>query len=236
MRFGQSLSCILLALLAATSACTRVAPKVQPARAQAAQPKAAAARETITRAEVIETAEAYANARWRCSEKNVDRRYNKMQPGMTYRGVAYNWGGWDTIAAYQQKIRNGAVAGTTREEVHPAFAGVDCSGFVSRCWGLTRRRYSTHTMDKISKQIAWDELKPGDIMNRAGHHVRLFEKYDPTDPDLVWVYEATGDRAGKYGVKVDPPRVIHRCVRKSVMMKEGYLPRRYLHIADGAAR
>jgi cell wall-associated NlpC family hydrolase len=152
MRFGKRISCLLV-LLAATSACTRM---VSPDAVRAPKPalaKAAPARQTITRGEVLKIAQAYANATWQCSAKNANDQYNRLRPGKTYQGVVYNWGGWDTVDAYQKKIKNGAVAGTTREEIHKEFAGVDCSGFVSRCWGLTRRRYSTYDIDKISVRI-----------------------------------------------------------------------------------
>lgn len=192
----------------------------------------ARARDSITRQEVVRIAQSYADAAWQCGEANANSQWNTLKPGTTYQGVAYNWGGWDTIDAYRAKIKAGAIAGTTKEVVHQEFAGVDCSGFVSRCWGLTRRRYSTYDMYKISTEIAWSELKPGDIMNKPHSHVRLFEKLDAADPDLVWVYESTGDRAGRYGAKVDPPRVIHRTVKKSVMVAGGYIPRRYNHIVD----
>lgn len=186
----------------------------------------------ISRGEVLKIAQTYADATWQCSGPNANEQYNHLHPGTTYRGVVYNWGGWDTVDAYQSKIKSGAIAGTTKKEIHDDFAGVDCSGYVSRCWGLTRERYSTYDIHKISKEIKWDELKPGDIMNLPHSHVRLFEKNDAKDPDLIWVYESTGDRAGKYGAKVDPPRVIHRTVHKSTMMSQGYIPRRYNHIMD----
>lgn len=226
MRFRKLVLASLMLAACCTLGCHHFTGKSQPG-ATVVQ-----ARDSITRQEVLRIARSYAEATWQCAEANANSQWNTLKPGATYQGVAYNWGGWDTIDAYQAKIKSGAIAGTTKEIVHQAFAGVDCSGFVSRCWGLTRRRYSTYDMHKISNEIAWSDLKPGDIMNKPHSHVRLFEKLDAADPDLVWVYESTGDRAGRYGAKVDPPRVIHRTVKKSVMMKLGYIPRRYIHIVD----
>ncbi len=99
----------------------------------------------------------------------------------------------------------------------------DCSGFVLRCWGFTTHAYSTSTLYLISSQIPWTDLRRGDILNWAGHHVRLFERYDDVDPNKVWVYEAT---AG-----VTPARVVHRYVYKSDMVAS-YVPRRYVWIQE----
>ncbi|MDJ0736061.1 MAG: hypothetical protein QNJ47_18695 [Nostocaceae cyanobacterium] len=58
-------------------------------------------------------------------------------------------------------------------------AGIDCSGYVLRCWGFSRRRingvgYSTRTLPRLCVEVTRANLKPGDILNWAGRHVRLF--------------------------------------------------------------
>jgi len=75
--------------------------------------------------------------------------------------------------------------------------GVDCSGFVSRCWRLSRN-YSTRTLPDISQPIKFKDLKRGDILISAGHHVMLFSEFttpdDKTTPEQtrIRVYEASG--------------------------------------------
>src|SRR5205814_9145160 len=46
--------------------------------------------------------------------------------------------------------------------------GIDCSGFICRCWKLTTR-HSTESLPSICEKLSSPaELKPGDIMNGAG--------------------------------------------------------------------
>jgi hypothetical protein len=186
----------------------------------------------ISRSSVIGLAMSYAAYSWHCSSSNANSNYNHFVAGSDYVGVAYNWGGWDTITQFEGKINNGAVAGTTKMEEHADFAGVDCSGFVTRCWGITSQKYGTTTLGQISSETQWTDLRPGDILNLAGTHVRIFEKYDSVDPNKVWVYEATYDPSGTYGTTADPGRVVYRTVLKSTMVSEGYIPRRYNNIKE----
>ena len=58
-------------------------------------------------------------------------------------------------------------------------AGVDCSGFVSRAWGL-KAHNGTFKLASIAAPLPTIfDLKPGDILNRPGNHVRLFVGFEP---------------------------------------------------------
>lgn len=73
-------------------------------------------------------------------------------------------------------------------------AGVDCSGFVQRAWGVTGadRRYATSTLASIAGSIAVETLRPGDVLNRVacdhdaarcpnakwGGHVRMVRRWE----------------------------------------------------------
>ena len=62
-----------------------------------------------------------------------------------------------------------------RSEVNGVFtAGVDCSGFVLRSWGWRGARHTTSSLANVTTAIALEDLRPGDILNDAGSHVRLF--------------------------------------------------------------
>ncbi len=51
-------------------------------------------------------------------------------------------------------------------------AGVDCSGFVSRAWGIAKR--GTSGLAQVATPVRrLQDLRPGDAFNRAGSHVRL---------------------------------------------------------------
>lgn len=66
--------------------------------------------------------------------------------------------------------------------------GIDCSGFVSRCWNLPRP-YSTNQLPKICDPLAsWDDLRAGDIL--LNHkHVVLFVKWTVPGKEIA-AYEA----------------------------------------------
>lgn len=52
----------------------------------------------------------------------------------------------------------------------------DCSGYVSMAWHLSWSA-STWTLPDYSHEISRDDLKPGDILNSAEHHVVLFHRW-----------------------------------------------------------
>ncbi len=88
--------------------------------------------------------------------------------------IPYKWGGFNTITQFDNGLQNGRFAGDINTNGVSSYAvGVDCSGFVSRCWQLSYHS-STRNMPDITTQYAsWDSLKPGDAIHKIGH-VRLF--------------------------------------------------------------
>jgi hypothetical protein len=58
-------------------------------------------------------------------------------------------------------------------------AGVDCSGLVSRAWGLPEHKGTTQLAQMAADLPDMFHLKPGDILNRPGSHVRLFVRFEP---------------------------------------------------------
>jgi hypothetical protein len=96
-------------------------------------------------------------------------------------GVAYDWGGADSVADYRRKLAIGMTAGNIGGTFWAAgsprvTAGVDCSGFVSNVWGLGRH-VSTSDIGRITYPV--NELKDmriGDAMLLPNHHVALFRR------------------------------------------------------------
>jgi cell wall-associated NlpC family hydrolase len=88
-----------------------------------------------------------------------------------------------------------------------AVAGMDCSAYVSRVWGVSRQ--TTDTLHKVADPIAKGELRTGDALNlptwkdpsRHGH-VRLFDRWADGAKTKMWVYEETAD----------PGRSVHRVI------------------------
>lgn len=187
--------------------------------------------ETPTRDEVIANASMYANLKWFCEKKNARKDYNLLTPGKQYRGVPYNWGGFDTTDKFEKKVKKGVVAGNYRKRcgsnlcVREDFAGLDCSGLVSRSWGISR--YSTTTFPGISIKITRELLQPGDILNSANKHVMLFDKFD--DDNQMWVYEA----AAWVRIKNAPPAGV---IYRSVDVGDDYVPRRYYKFIETGER
>lgn len=177
-----------------------------------------ACRAQVTRADVLEVAEAYVNHPWKAEEKNVrhgtfggveihtpDRAGGRAQPaeaGWTVgsnTGVPYKWGGFDTPASFDAGVKAGKAAGDvyTSEKrqlggraVSGDVAGVDCSGFISRCWKLPRKHSTTMLFDISTRLASPAELRPGDIMNTGEGHVLLFVKWLDSARTKALFYEA----------------------------------------------
>ena len=139
----------------------------------------------ITRQQIIDNAEPYAVHSWYCNPENI-KDYDcggvhVTTPDWVQVGeniaIPYMWGGFSSIPQFDQGIDDGVSAGdsyTVGNGAGPSCAvGVDCSGFVSRAWDLPYK-YGTSTLPDISTAYSsFSQLKPGDIVNYAGHHVRL---------------------------------------------------------------
>ena len=174
----------------------------------------------VTRADALKIAERFVNHRWTAEPRHVrhgkdgsgieihtpDSAGGHANPesdswtlGAQNIGVAYKWGGWDTPETFDAGLSKGRAAGDVytadkRKKGGAAVSGdcvgIDCSGFVSRCWAL-KNRESTSTLGGISKRLASPaELKPADVMNTAGGHVILFVRWLDSEKKRALFYEA----------------------------------------------
>ncbi len=184
----------------------------------------------ITPEKSIETAYRYTQVEWMPEQRHIrhgndaagilvhtpdrtllyhDERGGWWLPGRLAKSVPYKWGGFDTPESFLKGIKEGKKAGDVASKwkrqhgdavVSSGSVGIDCSGFVSRCWGLSRP-YSTKELPQICDRLdSWDELKMGDILLND-RHVLLFEKWsnDGTEiigyeagPKLFWRVNALG--------------------------------------------
>jgi hypothetical protein len=150
-------------------------------------------------------------------------RYLKATAGR-YSSVAYDWGGAETVESYNaQMAQNRAAGDIDTNGVERCSIGVDCSGFVTRCWGFSDPsvKYGTSTLPSISSEINILELLQGDILNRAGRHVVLFDKLmSDGNGNYVMAWESiTTDNAD---------RVVHE--KSSWRRFAGYVARRYRQV------
>jgi len=142
----------------------------------------------VGREESVLIGETYVDLIWTASSANLtdgvinDPAGNAIQTptwiqlGQNQR-MAYQWGGFSTIDGYLSGLANGKYAGDMETTDVSSYAvGVDCSGFVSRCWNMPQH-YSTWMMSNTHPLItqpleSWYDLRPGDAIHKVGH-VRL---------------------------------------------------------------
>lgn len=200
------------------------------------------------RAEVLRVAEAFCQHQWEASDKNVfhgrDRDGIDVQtPNRTdarpesvlwsigsNTGVPYKWGGFDTPESFDAGIKSGKAAGDLYSHekrrlggaaVSSHAVGIDCSGFISRCWKLERKQ-STGTLPSICKTLPSPaELKTGDIMNAPGGHVILFARWLDEEKTRALFYEAS-----PYS------KVISGTYDIAALILSGFQPMRYKLIQD----
>lgn len=116
-------------------------------------------------------------------------RLNEGKVGKEVTALPYKWGGFDSVAQFKQRVDSArpALAGNVCTCREPAYggcqvakaAGVDCSGFVSRAWGLKAHNGTTVLARSAAELSNLFDLRPGDILNRPGSHVRLFVRFEP---------------------------------------------------------
>lgn len=114
------------------------------------------------------------------------------------RSVQVGW--FSSLSQFDDGLTNNRYAGDnyTGNNVSAYAVGVDCSGFVSRCWG-TSSKYGTSTIPNISTALSsLNDLRRGDCLNYAGHHVRLAAEDNPTVP---FTFAKQAVSIGKYRIE-----------------------------------
>jgi len=156
----------------------------------ASSPKLCRSRSTI-----ISTASSYLNNYKYLSSTNISgsctgrTKPRYLGSAGNYYSVSYDWGGFDTVSGFNSYMNSGYQAGDINSSgVYSCSRGVDCSGFVSRCWGTTTK-YGTSTIYQISWQLgSTSSLLQGDAMNKAGSHIVLFSFFSGSG---MYGYEST---------------------------------------------
>lgn len=203
---------------------------------------------SLTPEECLAIAESYRTHRWKAEARHVrhgrdaqgirvdtpDISYRPSKglggwwrPGEINEGIPYQWGGFDTLAQFDAKLRAGAAAGDvyTPEKrqlleagVSRDAAGVDCSGFVSRCWKLPTA-CSTRTLPSLCNLVpSWADAQPGDIFNTHNAHVMLFAGWADPKHERAIVYETGRPPAWK---------VVRHEVETAWLRRQGYQLWRY---------
>ncbi|HKP36419.1 MAG TPA: hypothetical protein VJT71_06140 [Pyrinomonadaceae bacterium] len=204
-------------------------PKLEPILSKSPFNTSAPALEVCNRAraDMLKTAAAYRDNKSTLSKQNLDGacggrtkpRYLGATPGLSP-SVAYDWGGADSLKLYLEKLAQNRTAGDINTKgVEECSTGVDCSGFVTRCWGFKDgTKYGTATLPNISVEITILQLTLGDILNYPKKHVVMFDRFadDPSGKGIMnWESTTTNG--------VD--RVVFR--RSNWTRLQGYVARRY---------
>jgi hypothetical protein len=116
-------------------------------------------------------------------------------PGVVNEGIPYKWGGFDDPESFDAAVANGLAAGDVSSPakrradnaaVSAQAAGVDCSGFVSRCLKLPTV-HDTAKLPSVCNPLAdASDLRPGDLLNIPRRHVLLCAGW--VAPDRKWIY------------------------------------------------
>ncbi|MHB2148784.1 T9SS type A sorting domain-containing protein [Calditrichota bacterium LG25] len=152
----------------------------------------------IMPSEALAIADEYVRLYWTCTQDNLtngvvtDPYGNQVRtPSWIVVGqnqhVPYKWGGSESIEAFLYGIEILKYAGDNYTDGGgtPSAVGVDCSGFVSRCWNLPRH-YATSMMDDgiTLPYLSWSEAEPGDAVHKVGH-VRMVVRQNTNGSLLV---------------------------------------------------
>jgi hypothetical protein len=208
---------------------------------------------TVTRSDVLTMAERYRSHTWTATEQNIlhgndadgiavetpnagfapeNDRPGSWEVGRQNIGIPYMWGGFDTPESFDAGLREGKGAGDiyTAEKrrllddaVSKRCVGIDCSGFVSRCWNLPRS-FSTRELPALCEPITdLAQLKPGDIFNTHNAHVVLFAGWLDEEHHSLKAYEAGGNPEW---------RVLLSTMSLKSLVDQGYTAWRYRGIRD----
>ena len=156
-------------------------------------------------------------------------------PGVVNIGIPYKWGGFDDPAAFDSAVARGLAAGDVASPekrrldnaaVSAQAAGVDCSGFISRCLKLPAVYDSQHLPSICSTLASAQELHPGDLLNIPHRHVLLCAGWVATNHQWIYFYETGGPPDyWKPGLKQAP---------LAKLLADGYQPLHYRGMATGS--
>ena len=154
---------------------------------------AAAPVSAISRDEVLVRAQTYCFHPWECKPGNVTAScawgYQSVHSVGQHMGLPYDWGGCMTLLQFDKGLEQGQGAGSYPDDgILDCTVGLDCSGFVSKAWGVGH--HTTSSMHEISHDISFSSVKEADAFNIPGYHVVVFGGKVPGNWPIF--YEAIG--------------------------------------------
>ena len=205
-----------LAVAALLTGCAGTLPTVQLTPGDPSAPS------QVTPGEALAIARRLASHEWRPFSKNImhgkdatgvlvhtpDAGFHEQPerpgwwlPGEVNTGVPYKWGGFDDPISFDTAIANGLAAGDVsspakrradKAAVSAQAAGVDCSGFVSRCLKLPSVHDTAQLPSLCNVLPGGGDLRPGDLLNIPHRHVLLCAGWASPDHAWIFFYETGG--------------------------------------------
>ncbi len=245
----RALSALML-LLAGCDSMSKMKQAAEPPQLIPGDPSAPS---QVTPDEAMKIAQAFTNHPWRPFARNILHGKDKAGvlvntpdvthepdkdrkgwwvPGEVNTGVPYKWGGYDDPASFDLAIANGSAGGDVSSPekrradnaaVSSQAAGVDCSGFVSRCLKLPTAHDTSQLPAVCTELPSAQDLQPGDLLNIPHRHVVLCAGW--FDPQHTWIYyyeTGGGPDYWKPGLKQAP---------LDALLALGYKPMRYKGMA-----
>lgn len=241
----------LVVSAAVLSGCASLRPSSKPAFL----PGDPSAPSQVTPGEALAIAEIYTRHSWRPFARNIlhgadpagirvdtpdigyrpdSGRNGWWIPGEGNLGIPYKWGGFDDPASFDQAIAAGHAGGDVstpgkrradNAAVSLLAAGVDCSGFVSRCLKLPDVYDSSQLPSICDLLPGANALRPGDLLNIPRKHVMLVAGWARRDRSWIYYYETGGIPDWKPALKEAP---------LDALLALGYQPLRYCGMAREA--
>lgn len=142
-------------------------------------------RTSISRSSIIANATSFHTGfSWSCTSANLAPLANWTKPRYinaagNYTCMPYCWGGFSTTTSFTNGLQNGGRVGNINSASSSWVSGtygLDCSGYISRCWGLATK-YGTWTIQDVSTEIDISDLLQGDALVDYDAHIVLFNGY-----------------------------------------------------------
>ncbi|MCP5533104.1 MAG: hypothetical protein H7A48_08020 [Akkermansiaceae bacterium] len=153
-------------------------------------------------------------------------------PGQVNEGIPYKWGGYDGPESFDAAIAMGHAAGDVstpakrradNAAVSREAAGLDCSGFVSKCLKLPTV-HDTRALPGVCDPLPGAaDLRPGDLLNIPRRHVLLCAGWSNSEKTWIYYYETGG------GPQYWKPALKQAPLDKLIEL--GYTPLRYRGMA-----
>jgi hypothetical protein len=215
-------------------------------------PGDASAPSQVTPGQALATARLYASHPWQPFGRNIlhgrdgsgiqvdtpDIGYHPSNgrngwwiPGEVNEGIPYKWGGFDDPASFDAAIAAGHAGGNVstpakrmadNAAVSSDAAGVDCSGFVSRCLGLPMACDTVRLPSLCESLSSSQGLRAGDLLIIPHEHVILVAGWARPDHSWICYYETGGIPEWKPQLKQSP---------LAKLLALGFQPMRYRGMA-----